>query len=49
MLFKRSAEETEENKPLADLKARIEGANLPDTARETALREVAALEKMESS
>lgn len=49
MLFKRSAEETEENKPLAGLKARIEAANLPETARETALREVGALEKMESS
>lgn len=49
MLFKRTADEVEENKPLADLKIRIEHANLPDAARETANRELGALEKMDSA
>ncbi len=49
MLFKRSPEEIAENKPLADLKTRIASANLPDAARETANREIGALEKMEST
>lgn len=49
MLFKRTADEVEENKPLADLKIRIEHANLPDAARETANREFGALEKMDSA
>ena len=49
MLFKRTADEVEENKPLADLKIRIEHANLPDAARETANRELCALEKMDSA
>jgi ATP-dependent Lon protease len=49
MLFKRTADEVEENKPLADLKIRIEHANLPDAARETANRELGTLEKMDSA
>jgi ATP-dependent Lon protease len=49
MLFKKSPETTEATEPLADLKARLQQADLPDAAREAAAREIGALEKMESS